>query len=144
MPDKDDNKQPEKPEDGDGTGMDRQAMKKMLALSRREPLNAAIGIGDAQNGGRGLLLIDKIMPPKEVMKTLKEQFPKGSKFCFGSVSVDMQTDRKLVKLSMNKRIPGIDRRLRRTLKGTGYSKVEIQTGQAQGQGPAQGPGPAQA
>jgi hypothetical protein len=115
----------------DGTGMERQAMKKMLALSRRTALNTAIGMGDAKAGGRGLLLMHKVMPPKQVMKTLKDQFPTGSKFCFGTASVDMDADPKLVKLKMNKRIPGLDRRLRKTLKGTGYSKVAIETGQAQ-------------
>jgi len=129
MAEKDDGK----PGDGDGsgTGMDRHGMKKMLALSRRTALNTAIGLGDAKSGGLALLLIDKIMPPKQVMKTLKDQFPKGSKFCFGTASVDMDADPKLVKLKMNKRIPGLDRRLRKTLKGTGYSKVAIETGQAQ-------------
>lgn len=124
MAEKDD----DKPGEGSGTGMDMHAMKKMLALSRRTTLNTAIGLGDAKSGGLGLLLIDKIMPPKQVMKTLKEQFPKGSKFCFGTASVDMDADPKLVKLRMNKRIPGLDRRLRKTLKGTGYNKVAIETG----------------
>ena len=60
--------------DGSGTGMDRVAMKKMLALSRRTPLNTAIGLGDAKSGGLGLLLMDRVMPPKQVLKTLREQF----------------------------------------------------------------------
>src|SRR3954452_21038334 len=128
MADKDDDKPGN---GGDGTGMERQAMKKMLALSRRTALNTAIGMGDAKGGGLGLLLIDKIMPPKQVMKTLKEQFPSGSKFCFGTASVDVDADPKLVKLKMNKRIPGLDRRLKKTLKGTGYNKVEIETGQGE-------------
>lgn len=128
MPEQDDDKQGD---GGSGTGMDRQAMKKMLALSRRSALNTAIGVGDAKSGGLGLLLINKIMPPKQVLKTLKEQFPKGSKFCFGTASVDMEADPKLVKLKMNKRIPGLNRRLKKTLKGTGYSKVEIEIGQAE-------------
>jgi hypothetical protein len=122
MPENDDAKP------ADGTGMDRQAMKKMLALSRRAALNAAIGMGDPKDGSLGLLLIDKVMPPKQILKTLKDQFPKGSKFCFGTASVDMDADPKLVKFRMNKRIPGLDRRLRKTLKGTGYSKVAIETG----------------
>src|SRR4051794_23170098 len=112
MPEKDDAKP------ADGTGMERGPMKKMLARSRRAALNAAAGIGDPKSGSLGLLLIDKVMPPKGVMKALKEQFPGGSKFCFGTASVDMDADPKLVTLRMNKRIPGLDRRLRKTLKGT--------------------------
>jgi hypothetical protein len=103
----------------------------MLALSRRTALSTAVGVGDAKSGGLGLMLMDKVMPPKQLLKTLKDQFPKASKFCFGTASVDMDADPKLVKLRMNKRIPGIDRKLRKTLKGTGYSKVAIETGRGQ-------------
>ncbi|MBV8913786.1 MAG: hypothetical protein JOZ05_12200, partial [Acetobacteraceae bacterium] len=69
MADKDEGK-PGEGGDASGTGMDRVAMKKMLALSRRTPLNTAIGLGDTKSGGLGLLLMDRVMPPKQVLKTL--------------------------------------------------------------------------
>jgi hypothetical protein len=122
MADKDDDKDEVQP------GMDVPALKRMLAIARRSKMNAAIAQGDPKSGGLGLILLDKVMPPKQVLKTLKDQAPKASKFCFGTASVDMETDRKLVTFRMNKKVPGLDRRLRKALKGTGYNKVAIQTG----------------
>lgn len=111
-------------------GMTKQDMKRLLARARRGAVTAALGQGDAKSGGHGLILLDRVMPPKQVLKALKEQFPTGSKFCFGSASVDTDADPKLVTFRMNRRVPGLDRRLRKSLKGTGYSRVAIQTGKA--------------
>src|SRR3954468_14865503 len=118
-------------EDGKGEvqpGMDARALKRMLAIARRGKMNVAIAQGDAKSGGLGLILLDKVMPPKQVLKTLKDQAPKATKFCFGTASVDTKADPKLVTFRMNKKIPGLDRVLRKALKGTGYSKVAIETG----------------
>jgi len=79
-------------------------------------------------GGLGLLLLDPVLPPKQILKTLKEKFPTASKLCFGTASVDQAADPKFVTLRVNKRAPGLDRRLRKTLKGTGYSRIAIQVG----------------
>jgi len=118
---------------GDGpAGMDVGALKRMLAIARRGKVNAAIAQGDPKKGGDGLILLNKVMPPKQVLKTLKDQDPKATKFCFGTASVDMEADPKLVTFRMNKKIPGLNRRLRKALKGTGYNKVAIETGQDRG------------
>jgi len=79
-------------------------------------------------GGLGLLLLDPVLPPKQILKALKEKFPTASKLCFGTASVDQAADPKLVTLRVNKRAPGLDRRLRKTLKGTGYSRIAIEVG----------------
>jgi hypothetical protein len=113
-------------------GMDVAALKRMLGVARRSKVNAAIAQGDPKKGGDSLILLDKVKPPKQVLKTLKDQDPKATKFCFGTASVDMETDPKLVTFRMNKKIPGLDRRLRKALKGTGYNKVAIETGQDRG------------
>ena len=110
----------------EGTGMDKQMLKRLLARARRVAVKAAIGQGDAKGGGQGLVLLNHVAPPKQLMRTLREQFPTASKFCFGTVSVDRDVDPKLVTFRMNRRAPGLDRRLRKTLKGTGYSKVAIE------------------
>ena len=123
MADKEDGKEQAKP------GMDVRALKQHLAIARRSKVNAALAQGDPKKGGGGLILLHKVMPPKQVLKTLKDQDPKATKFCFGTASVDMETDPKLVTFRMNKKIPGLDRRLRKALKGTGYNKVAIETGQ---------------
>jgi len=114
--------------DADAAGMDVAALKRMLAIARRGKVNAALAQGDPKKGGGGLILLDKVMPPKQVLKTLKDQDPKATKFCFGTVSIDMDADPKLVTFRMNKKIPGLDRRLRKALKGTGYNKIAIETG----------------
>lgn len=116
-------------QDGDaGTGMDFRDLKRALARSRREKMNVALAQGDPKTGGNGLVLIDKVMPPKQVMRNLKDQFPKSRTPCFGTVSIDMDVDPKLVTFKVNKRIPGLNRRLRKTLKGTGFTKVNIEVG----------------
>jgi hypothetical protein len=114
-----------------GTGMERPLLKRMLARSRKVAVSVAIGQGDAKSGGQGLLLLHHVMPPKQIMKALKTQFPTASKLCFGKASVDPEADPKLVTFRVNRRAPGLDRRLRKTLKGTGYSKVAIETGKAE-------------
>lgn len=114
-----------------GTGTERPMLKRMLARSRRVAVRAAIGQGDAQSGGRALLMLHHAIPPKQLLKALRQQFPKASKLCFGTASVDAAADPKLVTFRMNRRAPGLDRRLRKTLKGTGYSRVAIETGKAE-------------
>lgn len=116
---------------GSDTGMERPLMKRMLIRSRRVAVGAAIGQGDVKSGGRALVLLDRTMPPRQLMKTLKDQFPTASKLCFGKASVDPDADPKLVTFRMNRRAPGLDRRLRKTLKGTGFNKVAIETGKDQ-------------
>ncbi len=110
---------------GSGTGMELPMLKRMLALSRRTKINVALGQGDAKSGGLGLILMDKVMPGKQMVKELKEQFPGARSLCFGTASIDMDTDPKQVNFAMNKRFPGLDRCLKKSLKGTGYSKVAI-------------------
>ena len=124
---------PGSPGDGDGegdsgTGMDLQALKQAIVRSRRGKMNVALGQGDPKSGGAGLIMVDKSTPPRQMVKKLKGQFSTASKMCFGTVSVDIDTDPKLVTFKMNKRIPGLDRRVRKSLKGTGFTKVKIEVG----------------
>lgn len=111
-----------------GTGMGRQDLKKLLIRSKKEPVSCALAQGDAKSGSLGLILLDKIKLPKQLMKSLKEQFPLARSPCFGTASVDMEQDPKLVTFRLNKRIPGLDRRMRKSLKGTGFTKVAIESG----------------
>lgn len=112
----------------DDAASERRVLKQKLARARRVAIPAAIAQGDPKSGGKGLVLLDHIMPPKQLMRALKVQFPAASKLCFGTAFVDKDADPKLVTFRMNRRVPGLDRRLRKTLKGTGYSKVAIETG----------------
>ena len=117
----------DKPGDS-GTGMEKQDMKKMLSRAGREPVNCALAQSDGQSGGQGLILMDKIKPPKAIMKMLKEQFPTARTPCFGTASIDMKQDPKAVTFKMNKKIPGLDRKVRKTLKTVGVTSVVIESG----------------
>lgn len=114
-------------EQTDPPGMSPADLKRLLRRAQSKPIHAAVGQGDAKSGGLGLLLLDPVVPPKALLKTLKEQDPAASKLCFGTVSVDKSIDPKLVALTLNRRQPGLARKLRHALKGTGYSKVTIET-----------------
>ena len=119
---KDDKAPGTKPPDA---AMDVQMLKRLLARARSKPVSVAVGQGDTRAGGLGLLLLDPGKPPKALMKMLKDQDPAVTKLCFGTASVDLETDPKLVKLTLNRATPGMERRLRKTLKGTGYTKISI-------------------
>lgn len=118
----------QEPEQADGIGMEKQDIKKLLARSRLDPVNCALMQGDPKDGGLGLILLDKVRPSKQLVKDLKEKFPTARTPCFGTASVDMEKDPKLVTFNVNKSIPGMDRRMKKSLKGTGYTKVEIARG----------------
>lgn len=116
-------KQPPGPDD---IGMDRPTLKKLLARARRQATNCALAQGSSQSGGQGLVLLDKTMPSKQIVRSLKQEFPDLRTPCFGSARIDVKSDPKLVVFRMNKRIPGLDRKIRRSLKGSGYTKVTIE------------------
>ena len=103
------------------TGMDKSDMKKMLMVSKKQPVNCAVGM--TKTGV--VLMMDKIKQPKAVLKELEKKFADMKQPHWGSAVVDMETDPKLVVLTLNKAAPGMARRMRKTLKGTGFSKVEI-------------------
>jgi hypothetical protein len=103
------------------TGMERGDMRKLLVASKRQPVNCGLGMGKEGT----LLLLDKIKPPRMLTKDLEKKFPDMKQPHWGTAVVDMDVDPKLVILTLNKAAPGMARRLKKTLKGTGFSKVEI-------------------
>ena len=103
------------------TGMDKGAMKILLGKSKTEPVNCAVG----QSGKIAVMLLHKIKQPKALSKDLEKQFDDLKNGRWGTASVDMEEDPKLVILTLNRAAPGIAAKLRKTLKGTGFSKVEI-------------------
>ena len=108
--------------------MDKRALKKLLVRSRKGPVNCALVQGDSESGGAGLLLLHKLRPAKGLLKDLKKQFPTASKPCFGTVEVDADADPSLVTFRMNKTYSGFERRLVKLLRGTGFKKVQIESG----------------
>ena len=103
------------------TGMDKADMKKLLTVSKKQPVNCAVGV--TKTGV--VLMMDKIKQPKAVLKDLEKKFADMKQPHWGSAVVDMDADPKLVVLTLNKAAPGMARKMKKTLKGTGFSKVEI-------------------
>jgi hypothetical protein len=104
-------------------------MKPLLALSKLEPVQAAIGItGD----GDGVILLHKKMKPKKVLATLKADAKKAgialntSSLRFGKAEVDTDYDPGMVRFFINKEAPGNMRiKLVELVKRIPYAKVEI-------------------
>lgn len=106
------------------TGMDKQDMKRLLMKSKSEPVNCAFASSDTDKT-MALLMLDKVKAPRAVEKELTSTFPKAFNARFGQAFVDTEVDAKLVRFTINKPISGAARKLVKTLKGTGFTKVEI-------------------
>jgi hypothetical protein len=105
------------------TGMERQEMTSLLKRSKKEPVNCACAQGAESN--IALLLLDKIKGPKSIEKELVKQFPDAKNVRWGTAFVDLDDDPKLVKFWINNKAPGLAKRLVKTLKKTGFTKVII-------------------
>src|SRR3954447_19283294 len=104
------------------TGMERADMKALLNKARPDkPVSFAFGLGKDPN--LAMLKMDKLKNPKAVDKMLGDQFADVKTSRWGTVSFD-ETDQTL-KFLVNKPIGGVARKLVKTLKGTGFSKVQI-------------------
>ena len=103
------------------TGMSKAEMKRMLTHSKEEPVNCAIGQGDDQ--AVGLMVLHRSKSGAACAKQLRDEFPKARNVRWGTAFVDMEDNPKQVKLTLNSAVSGMARRLAKTLKGTGFSKV---------------------
>lgn len=106
------------------TGMEVADMKRMLAISKAEPLGCAVGAGTDKT--LAMLMIDKVKQPKGVLKDLQAAFKDLADGRFGTVQAEPEGRSKTVRFQLNKPISGFRKRLVKTLKGTGYTKVELQ------------------
>jgi hypothetical protein len=105
------------------TGMEKPDMKRLLTKSKAEPVNCAFGQGE--DATSALLLLDRMKQPKAVEKDLTKQFPSAKYTRWGTAEVDMEIDPKEVRFTINKPSPGVAKKLVKTLKGTGFTKVVI-------------------
>ncbi|MEJ0045389.1 MAG: hypothetical protein WDN04_04000 [Rhodospirillales bacterium] len=103
--------------------MDKADMKRLLARSRKEPVNCAVA--QPKKGAMALLLMDKVKQPKALVKNLMQQFDDLKNPRFGTVSVDAEDDPKVAVFELNKAFSGLQRRLVKTLKGTGITGVDL-------------------
>jgi hypothetical protein len=104
-------------------------MKPLLALSKREPVQAAIGL---TSDGDGIILLDKKAKPKKVFSLLKAGAAKAkiqlntASLRFGRAEVDTDYDAGMVRFFVNKEAPGNMRaKLVEVVKRIPYQKVEI-------------------
>jgi len=104
-------------------------MKPLLALSKREPVQAAIGL---TADGEGVILLHKTAKPKKVFAMLKAAAAKSklplnpASLRFGRAEVDTDYDAAMVRFFINKEAPGNLRlKLVEVVKRIPYQKVEI-------------------
>jgi hypothetical protein len=104
-------------------------MKPLLALSKKEPVQAAIGL---TSDGDGLILLDKKAKPKKVLSMLKQAAGKAkmnlnsSSLRFGRAEVDTDYDAGCIRFFVNKEAPGMMRvKLIEVAKRIPYQKVEL-------------------
>ena len=107
------------------SAMDKGELKKLLMTSKKQPVNCALALGDGKTTALGLILLDRVKAPKAVEKELTKQFPDAKNARWGTAVVDVDDDPKLVKFAINKAISGMAKRLVKSLKGTGISKVSL-------------------
>jgi len=103
-------------------GMDVGEMKRLLTKSKSEPVNVAVG----QDGKNAVMMLHKMKQPKAVSKDLEGKFKDLKNARWGTAFVDIDDDPKLVILTLNRAASGLGAKLKKTLKGTGFSKVRIQ------------------
>ena len=105
------------------TGMQKADMKKLLMRSKSEPVNCAIGLGD--NAALGLLMMHRTKTGKACESMLKAEFPDAKNLRWGTAFVDVDDNPNLVKITLNRPVAGMAKRLTKTLKGTGFTKVVL-------------------
>jgi hypothetical protein len=102
--------------------LDKAELKKLLIRSKREPVNCAVGMAET---GQALIQLHKIKQPRAVSTEMDKEYGPLKNLRWGKAEVDVDADPKLVVLILNKPAPGMARKLKKTLKGTGFTKVEI-------------------
>ena len=108
------------------TGMEKADMKRLILVAKSDPINLSIGL--SKDASTALLMMDKIKGPKAVEKLLSTAFKDAKDVRFGTGSVNAEADPKLLSITVNRAVGGgIARKLIRTLKGTGITKLILKT-----------------
>lgn len=104
-------------------------MKPLLMLSKKQPVNCAIGL---TRDKMGLILLDKKAKPRKMLAMLKKQAAAAkldvdmASCRFGQAMVDAAENSQLVQFVVNKEVSGAMRpRLLEQLKKAGFGKCEI-------------------
>ncbi len=102
--------------------IDKNELKKLLIRSKKEPVNCAVG---QAADGSAVIMLDKIKQPRAVFKKMEEEYGDIKNGRWGTAEVDVDADPKLVILTINKAASGLARKLKKTLKGTTFTKVRV-------------------
>jgi hypothetical protein len=105
-------------------GMDKDELKTLLRKSKSEPVNCAVA-ASGEDRTLGVIVLDKVKAPKAVSTQLEKRYPKATLVRWGKAEVDTENDPKLVIFTLNKNVTGLGKKLKKSLKGTGYTKVLI-------------------
>jgi hypothetical protein len=104
-------------------------LKPLLARSKREPVNAAIGM---TKDHEGVILLDRRIKPKRLLAVLKAEAHKVkldldlTSLRFGKAEVDTDVDSSLVVFTVNREAPHALRfKLLELVRRVPYEKVEI-------------------
>ena len=110
--------------------MDINQEKKLLIVSKRRFVYCAIASGYGDTRGFALFRMDRTKKPRQLAKELSKDFEDARNIRFGIVSIDGKT----VKVELNKPAPGLDKKLTRSLKGTGFTRTGFQYSSSAGRG----------
>jgi hypothetical protein len=105
-------------------GMDKDELKVLLRKSKSEPVNCAVA-ASGEDRTLGVIVLDKVKAPKAVSTQLEKRYPKATQVRWGKAEVDTENDPKLVIFTLHKNVTGLGKKLKKSLKGTGYTKVLI-------------------
>ena len=99
--------------------MDTSEEKKLLIISKRRFVYCAIASGYGDTRGFALFRMHRTKKPRQLAEELSKDFGEARNIRFGIVSIDGKT----VKVELNKSAPGLDKKLIRSLKGTGFTRT---------------------
>jgi hypothetical protein len=99
-------------------------MRRLLNESKSsgKPIGCAVGM--SKDMKTALLLLHKSHEGAEVGRNLKKDVPDIVNMRFGTARID-EENAKLVRLVLNRPVTGVAKKLVKTLKGTGYTKVKL-------------------
>jgi hypothetical protein len=90
--------------------------------SSGKPIGCAVGM--SKDMKTALLLLHKTHEGAELGRNLKKEVPDVVNMRFGTARIDDE-NQKMVRLVLNRPVSGVAKKLVKTLKGTGYTKVKL-------------------
>jgi len=102
-------------------------LKRLFILARKQKVGCAVGL---TVDGKAMVMLHKIKKPKAILKDLMDQFGDLKNPRWGTAEVDEKQNPRLIMLTLNRSSPGLENRLKKTIKGTGFTHIEVRSDQA--------------